>query len=108
VDELMSILQRNAPQLAEQIVRALNDAPDGRWLAASEEPVRDAGQEFIRAVYEAAVQRKVDSAEAAFSPSAGCTRQTQGEQGPATDHVLDHQWPDQSAASLVALLGRGQ
>lgn len=76
VDELMSILQRNAPQLAEQIVTALNDAPDGHWLAASEEPVRDAGQEFIRAVYEAAVQRKIDAAEAAFSPSAGCPRQT--------------------------------
>lgn len=41
------------------------------WIAGSEEQVRDAGHDFVRAAFEAALQQRVNSAEAAFSPSAG-------------------------------------
>ena len=72
VEALAKLLQEKAPELAEKIVNAVNAAPDGDWLAASEEPVRDAGRDFVRAAFEAAVQQKVNAAEAAFSPSPGC------------------------------------
>ena len=61
-------LQSQLPELAEKIVAAVNSAPDGNWIAASEEPVRDAGHEFMRAAFEAALQQKVTAAEAAFPP----------------------------------------
>lgn len=49
---------------------AVDSAPDGAWIEASEEPCRAALDGFRQAVYEAALQAKVDAAEAAFSPSA--------------------------------------
>jgi hypothetical protein len=52
------------------VMEAVNDAPDGEWIAGSEEQVRDLSAEFRRQVYERAVQMKVDAAEAAFPPSA--------------------------------------
>lgn len=70
-ESLAKLLQEKAPELAEKIVNAINAAPDGDWLAASEEQVRDAGHDFMRAAFEAAVQQKVNAAEAAFSPSTG-------------------------------------
>jgi hypothetical protein len=67
-------LQERAPDLAEKIVAAINAAPDGNWIAGSEEQVRDAGHEFVRAAFEAGLQQKVEAAEAAFPPSAGFDR----------------------------------
>jgi hypothetical protein len=52
------------------VMEAVNNAPDGEWIAGSEEQVRDLSAEFRRQVFERAVQMKVDAAEAAFSPSA--------------------------------------
>ena len=57
-------------QFAKQVMEAVNDAPDGEWIAGSEEQVRDLSAEMRRRVFEAAVQKRVDAAEAAFSPSA--------------------------------------
>ena len=54
------------------VMEAVNNAPDGAWIAGSEEQVRDLSAEFRRQVYERAVQMKVDAAEAAFPPSALC------------------------------------
>lgn len=52
------------------VMEAVNDAPDGAWIAGSEEQVRNLSAEFRRQAYERAVQMKVDAAEAAFPPSA--------------------------------------
>ena len=52
------------------VMEAVNNAPDGEWIAGSEEQVRDLSAEFRRQVFERAVQMKVDAAEAAFPPSA--------------------------------------
>lgn len=68
-EQLGKWLVENSPELAEQIVAAINAAPDGNWIGGSEEQVRDAGHEFVRAAFEAALQQKVTAAEAAFSPS---------------------------------------
>ena len=70
-EALGKLLQEKAPELAERIVAAINAAPDGSWIAGSEEQVREAGQEFVKAAFEAGLQEKVDAAEAAFPPSTG-------------------------------------
>jgi hypothetical protein len=55
----------------KEVMKAVNDAPDGEWIAGSEEQVRDLSAEFRRRVFERAVQMRVDAAEAAFPPSPG-------------------------------------
>lgn len=57
-------------QFAKEVMEAVNDAPDGQWIAGSEEQVRDLSAKMRRKVFERAVQRRVDAAEAAFPPSA--------------------------------------
>jgi len=70
-EKLGKLMLEKCPELAEKIVAAINSAPDGNWIGGSEEQVRDAGHEFVRAAFEAALQQKVEAAEAAFPPSAG-------------------------------------
>jgi hypothetical protein len=70
-EALVKLLQEKAPELAEKIVSAVNAAPDGYWIAGSEEQVRRDGHEFLRAAFEAALQQKLEAAEAAFPPSTG-------------------------------------
>ena len=67
-EEVLKIVMERCPEFAEQLATALNNAPDGQWISGSEEAVRDAGQEFVRAAFEAALQRKVGAADAAFPP----------------------------------------
>jgi hypothetical protein len=70
-EALGKLLLEKSPELAEKIVAAINAAPDGNWIGASEEQVREAGHAFVKAAFEAALQQKVDAAEAAFPPSTG-------------------------------------
>ena len=61
-------------------MEAVNDAPDGQWIAGSEEQVRDLSAEMRRRIFERALQKRVDAAEAAFPPSARSDhRQAAGE-----------------------------
>jgi hypothetical protein len=53
----------------DEVVDAVDGAPAGRVIRDSEEPARVALDRFRAKVYEAALQAKVDAAEAAFSPS---------------------------------------
>jgi hypothetical protein len=53
----------------EEVADAVDNAPAGRVIRDSEEPARDALDRFRSKVYEAALQCKVDAAEAAFPPS---------------------------------------
>ncbi len=50
----------------QAVMQAVNDAPDGEWIAGSEEQVRDLSAEFRKRVFEQAVQQRIDAAEAAF------------------------------------------
>ena len=52
------------------VIDAVNEAPDGAWIAGSEEQVRNLSAEFRRQAFEKAMQLRVDAAEAAFPPSA--------------------------------------
>ena len=54
----------------EEVADAVDGAPAGRVIRDSEEPARVALDRLRCQVYEAALQAKVDAAEAAFSPSA--------------------------------------
>ena len=49
----------------ESVMQAVNSAPDGKWIAASEEQVRN----FVNVLFEQAVQQRIDAAGSTFSPS---------------------------------------
>ena len=63
-------MKQEFEEFAKQVMDAVNDAPDGQWIAGSEEQVRDLSAEMRRKVFERALQKRVDAAEAAFPPSA--------------------------------------
>jgi len=52
---------------------AVEHAPDGQWIAASEFVFRDVFQQLMKEAYEAAIQARIDAQsaadKAAFSPS---------------------------------------
>lgn len=62
-------MQAEVEKLLEEVADAVDDAPSGRLIRDSEEPVRDAVGRFRQRLYELTMQKKVDAAEAAFSPS---------------------------------------
>jgi hypothetical protein len=63
-------MQQEFEEFAKQVMEAVNDAPDGEWIAGSEEQVHDLCAKMRQKVFECAVQQRVDAAEAAFPPSA--------------------------------------
>jgi len=63
-------MKQEFEEFAKEVMEAVNDAPDGQWIAGSEEQVRDLCAEMRRKVFEHALQKRVDAAEAAFPPSA--------------------------------------
>lgn len=60
----------------ESVAEAVDGAPAGRLIRDSEEPARVALDQFRAAAYEAALQAKVNAAEAAFPPSDERPRKT--------------------------------
>lgn len=69
-ENLVGALEQEMQQYLESVMQAVNEAPDGAWIAGSEESVRDLSADFRRRVFQRAVQMRVDAAEAAFPPSA--------------------------------------
>ena len=63
-------MKQEFEEFAKQVMEAVNDAPDGAWIAGSEEQVHDLCAKMRQKVFECAVQQRVDAAEAAFPPSA--------------------------------------
>jgi hypothetical protein len=68
--EFADSMKQDMEQYLKEVMEAVNNAADGEWIAGSEERVRDLSAEVRRRVFEAAVQKRVDAAEAAFPPSA--------------------------------------
>ncbi len=85
VEEFKRALAGDFDALAREVVDAMNQARDGRIIADSEEPVRDAAAVFRQRMYEKALSL-LQKKQEAFSPSAGTE-----EQGPAGDDAPDHQ-----------------
>jgi hypothetical protein len=110
-EKLKQELQGMVDGLAEQIMASINQARAGHLIDDSEEPVREAGREFIRAAFQKALQHKIDAAEASFSPSAGHEHRSRdaatGEQADAQQRTPvatgpDGQRPVEAGAPLVA------
>ena len=70
-DALLESLRGRFEDLCRSITDAVNQAPTGHIINASEEKVRDLFADFRRDAYQTALQLKIDAAEAAFSPSQG-------------------------------------
>jgi 4-alpha-glucanotransferase len=82
-------------RVLQEVADAVDNAPQGRVIRASEEKARDALDRFRRIAYEKAIQMKVNAAEAAFPPSA---QRDDGEeetaQGQAVQQRADRQRAD--------------
>ncbi len=61
-------MRQETDQMLDQVRAAVNDAPDGAWINASETKVRDLLGDYRRRVFERALQMRGDAAEGAFSP----------------------------------------
>jgi hypothetical protein len=69
-EDLLAQLRGRFEKLCHDVADAVNQAPAGQVLNASDDKVRDLLAAFRQATYEAAVQLRLDAAEAAFPPSA--------------------------------------
>jgi hypothetical protein len=79
---LMEQLREKFEQLCRGVADAVNQAPPGQVINASEEKVRDLLAGFRQTTYQAAVQLRLQAQEAASPPSeAPRDRQTSAEQG---------------------------
>jgi len=85
-EELKLVLAADFDRLAEEVAKAMNTAKDGRIIADSEEPVRDASAVFRQRMFEKALSL-LQKKQEAFSPSA----QRPAAQGPAADNAPDDQ-----------------
>jgi hypothetical protein len=75
-DDLVGQMQAQFKACMEQVMRAVNAAPDGRWIEGSEVQVHALLRQFEQQVYQTALQARVGTSEAAaakapaaFSPS---------------------------------------
>jgi len=62
-------MQQMVEQTLQEVMQAVNDAPDGQWIEGSEDQVADVMAKLRQKAYETALQMRVDAAEAAFPPS---------------------------------------
>ena len=69
-EQLVESMKEDMERYAKEVMEAVNQAPDGEWIAGSEERVRDLSAEMRRRIFERAVQQRGNAAEAAFPPSA--------------------------------------
>jgi hypothetical protein len=82
-DALLQQLREDFEQLCQEVTAAVNAAPAGQVINASEEKVRDLFADFRQLTYQTAVQLRLQAAQAAFPPSASPPdKQTTSEQGP--------------------------
>ena len=78
----MNALHQQFEQLCHDVTAAVNQAAPGRIITDSEEKVRNLLARFRQRTYQAAVQLRLDAAQAAFPPSESpADRQTPQEPG---------------------------
>jgi hypothetical protein len=68
VAALKAAVQEDTDQLMTEVTAAMNAAPGGRVIAASEGPIREAVARFRQKVQQTATQLATEAAEAAFFP----------------------------------------
>lgn len=70
-EEFIAQLRKRMEDVMGQVADAVNDAPPGHLINASEQPVHDLFTKLRQETFELALQMRVDAAEAAFPPSRG-------------------------------------
>ena len=70
-DEYIRQMRREIEEALGKVADAVNQAPPGQVIAASEEVVRELFAGLRQRAYETALQMRLDAAEAAFPPSGG-------------------------------------
>ena len=81
--DLLAQMRGPFERLCEDVAAAVNQAQPGQVINQSEEKVRDLLAAFRQATFQAAVQLRLDAAQAAFPPSAASPDATPlAEQGP--------------------------
>ncbi len=68
VEAYVRAMQEQVEVRLRKVAEAVNAAPDGSWINASEMEVRDLFAALRAEAYEKALQMRVDAAEGAFSP----------------------------------------
>ncbi len=68
-DALREQLRARFERLCQQVADAVNQAAAGAIINGSEEQVRDLFADFRQEAYQAAIQARLDAAQAAFPPS---------------------------------------
>ena len=102
VAEYIAALRSKFEEVCQGIAEAVNQAPAGKLINASEEKVRDLFADFRCLAYEKAVQMRIDAAEAAFSPSAaGRRREALAQQGTTGLDGSDQQRPHHLVAHAL-------
>jgi len=61
-------MRQETEQMLQEVMKAVNEAPDGAWINASENKVRDLMGEYRRRAFEKALHMRTDTVEGAFSP----------------------------------------
>ena len=69
--EFVERMQIECRKILEQVADAVNAAPTGNVINASEMQVFDLMAQFRQTAYQTAVQMRIDSTESSFSPSEG-------------------------------------
>ena len=69
--EFVERMQVEYRRIMEQVADAVNAAPTGNVINASEMQVFDLMAEFRQIAYQTAMQMRIDSTESSFSPSEG-------------------------------------
>jgi hypothetical protein len=104
-EQLPAQFRQEMEQTLARVMDAVNAAPDGRLIEASEGPVYDLMKDLERRVLEKALQMRVDSTESAFSPSGGRLGQAQTQQGPQRVVASDPAGPGEPEPHAVLRSG---
>jgi len=68
-EEYLAAMRQKMEAVLGQVADAINNAPEGYLIAASEEKVRDLFGELRQQAFETGLQMRIDAAEAAFPRS---------------------------------------
>ena len=74
-------MRQETEQMLRDVMAAVNRAPDGAWINASEGEVRDRMAEYRRRTFERALQMRADAAASAFPPGGPGGRRAAEAQG---------------------------
>jgi hypothetical protein len=70
-DAFVNAMREKVESMLRKVAGSVNDAPDGAIIPLSERPVCELFAKLRQETYEMALQMRIDTAEAAFSPSTG-------------------------------------